>query len=94
METLLRSFANDCGWLSEVYTDNKVPKPNEASSWRRLMVDIAANKFDAVVMQFEPQGLRAYCERFETRFEVVNPPLPRVSMAKVNTGRVDTRRRW
>jgi len=81
---LLRDFARSAGWEFHTYGDLSIPKHGNPPSWARLLEDIAKGQFDVVAMAYEAQGMREYCERFNTIYEVIDvrATLPAINMKR------------
>lgn len=72
-QALTRVFCAGCGWECVEYHDDSDTRWLKDSAWGRMLADVAAGKYRAVVVWVEVEGLVAYCERYGTGVLVVDP---------------------
>ena len=72
---LMRIFCAQSGWTAIDYIDTKFPGDSQDSAWSRLLADVAAGQYYAVVMwvEQEAKGFDKFCEQYDTHLAVINP---------------------
>ena len=73
--TLMGYLCASYGWDHATYIDAKVSRSGSVSTWNwdRLLDDIAKGLYDIVLLWQEVPGLEDYCNRYNTRLELVDP---------------------